>query len=562
MGKSLATAKLPEDPGPLILDSKGKPMASLASSHSAAGFGKELNSWNPMRASPDSEILPELETMVARTRDLIRNHGLASGAVQTHLDHVIGTGLRLSAKPNWKALGITQEVAREWAREVEAHYRVWANDNVTFASDAGLRHTQAGRLGQGYRSYLCNGELVSAAEWITNRGFQFNTAIQMVDPDRMENPQGKPNSSELRGGVQLDRFGAATGYWFRERHPNEYMISFGRVSDAYSWKFVPRTTKWGRPLILHLFDQERPGQTRGRSSVVSVLKDMKMMEKFHGVTLQAAIVNAMYAAVIESSLDTASVGAALGATGDPLENYMKQMTAFNEAGPIRFDGVKIPHLFPGEKLSLLTPRHPSVAFGVFEEKFSQHMAAGFNMSYEQFSRDWSKSNYSSARAGLLQAWKFFMGRRHFIGAQQATFEYVLWLEEAIDNGTIKLPAGAPSFYAMKAAWCNCEWIGPGKDHIDPLKESKADREEYDLGVTTLERLCAARGLDFETVIEQRAQEKRLIESLGLEMSDIVSPKVGQAGRPEKPDGEESEEEESSEEETPAKKEETEGAEDE
>jgi lambda family phage portal protein len=284
---------------------------------------------------------------------------------------------------------------------------------------------------------------------------------------------------------------------------------------------------------------------------------MKMMEKFHGVTLQAAIVNAMYAAVIESSLDTVNVGAALGQINDdPLKAYMAQKADYAESGPIKFDGVKIPHLFPGEKLSLLTPRHPSVAFGIFEEKFSQHMAAGFNLSYEQFSRDWSKSNYSSARAGLLQAWKFFMGRRHFIGGQQATFEYSLWLEEAIDNGTVKLPAGSPSFYKMKSAWCRCLWIGPGKDNIDPLKEIKADREEYDLGVTTLEQLCAARGRDYEEVIEQRAAEKALAKKYGLEMSELVTPKVGQAGRPEKEDSDKEESDETVEKEEEEKTEET------
>lgn len=503
-----------------LLDSSGRPISmSHPAAHSASAHNKEMALWRPMRSSADAELLPEMDLMVARTRDLIRNHGIASGAVQTHLDHAIGVGLRLVAKPDYRALGIDAQVAAEWARDVEAKFRQWANDNINFYSDAARRLTLAGRLAQGYRSYLVSGEILAVAEWIKRPGSKFKTAIQMVDPDRLSNPGGTMDRQNLRAGVELDAYGAPIRYHIRMAHPTDSLYLGGQ---AYQWKPVDRETKWGRQIVLHTYDQERPGQTRGKTGFASVIAKMKMLEKFEQATLQAAIVNAMYAAVIESSLDTAGVAAALGSVNDPLATYLKGKMAFSEAGPIMYDGVKIPHLFPGEKLNLLSPQHPSAAFESFEEKTLQHMAAGFNLSYEQLSRDYSKSNYSSARAGMLESWKFFNGKRHFIAGQHATMEYVLWLEEAIDNGTVELPPGAPDFYEAKLAWCGCRWIGPGRDHIDPLKEAKADRETYDLGVTTLEQLCAERGRDWEEVVIQRAEEKKFIESHGLTMDEIVA----------------------------------------
>lgn len=41
---------------------------------------KELLSWRPLRHSADVELDGELSTLVARSRDLIRNNGIASGA--------------------------------------------------------------------------------------------------------------------------------------------------------------------------------------------------------------------------------------------------------------------------------------------------------------------------------------------------------------------------------------------------------------------------------------------------------------------------------------------------
>jgi hypothetical protein len=55
--------------------------------------------------SADSDLLSELPTLVSRSRDLTRNHGVAAGAIQTLVDNVIGTGLRLAAIPDYRALG-------------------------------------------------------------------------------------------------------------------------------------------------------------------------------------------------------------------------------------------------------------------------------------------------------------------------------------------------------------------------------------------------------------------------------------------------------------------------
>lgn len=59
---------------------------------------RELASWQPLKGSSDNDLLPELSTIVARSRDLARNHRVASGAIQTLTDNIVGVGFRLSAK--------------------------------------------------------------------------------------------------------------------------------------------------------------------------------------------------------------------------------------------------------------------------------------------------------------------------------------------------------------------------------------------------------------------------------------------------------------------------------
>lgn len=505
---------------PVIVDASGQPLRARADSFRSVHAGADrmdpdLLSWNPSLQSADAEILPEWGSLVARTRDLVRNFGFASGAVQTHLDNVIGAGLRLNARPDWRALGLSAQWADDWARGVEAHWRQWSDD-LDFTSDYSRRLNFAGLLGQAYRSYLTSSEIVATIEWSPQRNVRYATCVQMVQPERLSNPSGMSGGATLRAGVRMDARGAPIGYYIRNTHPAD--VGYASVG-APQWAYVPAYTPWGRRRVLHVYDVETPGQTRGKSGFASVLKKMRVMDKFEAATLQAATINAMYSAVIESDLGTAGVADALG--GDPIDAYMKSKAAWSkQAGAVQFDGARVTHLLPGEKFNLQAPQHPSAAFSEFESATLRHIAAGLNLSYEQLSRDYSKTNYSSARASLLEAWKFFTSRRAQIASRFAGQIYAAWLEEAISLGDVEIPPGAPDFYDARSAWCRAEWIGAPKGHIDELKEMQARRVSYALCTTTLEKLCAEQGLDWEEVLEQRAREKTRMQDLGLNIASL------------------------------------------
>ena len=87
---------------------------------SASTTARELSSWQPTQGSADNDLLPELSTIVSRSRDLARNHGVAAGAIQTLNDNIVGVGFRLSAKPDYKLLGKTKEWEEEWQGKVES----------------------------------------------------------------------------------------------------------------------------------------------------------------------------------------------------------------------------------------------------------------------------------------------------------------------------------------------------------------------------------------------------------------------------------------------------------
>ena len=503
-----------------FLGADGRPLLQASAHESGDRFSREQRSWNPPVQSADQALLPEMSTIVGRTQDMVRNYGLASGAVQTHLNNVIGSGLRLAAKPDYRALGQDADWSAEWAREVESAWRQWAND-VDQSCDAGRRLNFAGMLGQGYRSFLTRGEIMAVAEWLPDRGTRYATAIQMVAPERVCNPQGAFNGEFMRAGIDLDAHGAAVRYHVRsEAAPS--LFGGGLVP---SWRPVDAHTAWGRRQFLHIYEQEEAGQTRGKSKFAAVLPVMKMQARFEKVSLEAAVVNAMYVAVIESDLDNVMDAMGGGFGGDANESAMRSytdmQTEIGENNPIKFDGGgNVVQLSPNERLKMVQSEHPTAEFGQFQQAFIRQLAAGLDLSYEQLSKDYSQTNYSGARAGLLESWRFFQSRRQNIGGELATQIYCLWLEEAMDQGAVSRPPGAPDFYGAKTAWTRSRWIGPGKSHIDPLKEGKADALENDRGWLTQEDACANRGSDWEENLHQIARERQLMKELDLEPAAI------------------------------------------
>jgi len=81
----------------------------------------------------------------------------------------------------------------------------------------------------------------------------------------------------------------------------------------------------------------------------------------------------------------------------------------------------------------------------------RNIAAGLNIPYELLAMDFSRTNYSSARAALLEAWRYFQGRRRWLQDYWLTPIYELWLEEAVNAGVV----AAPDYYANRYAYRRC-----------------------------------------------------------------------------------------------------------
>jgi lambda family phage portal protein len=476
-----------------------------------------MRRWVPQQDSADSALLPEQPLIRARTRDLVRNHGIAEGAIQTLVDNIIGSGLRLKSRPARKALGWSEEQAEEWSNQVEMLWCTWADSAWC---DVGRSLDFAGLTIQAFRSSLVNGEALALPLWMPNRrGAPAATCIQMVEPDRLSNPGGRGDTRTLRGGIEIDEYGGPIAYWIRRNHPGDPFLwstsgphEFGAPPGGFDWERVEAYTPWGRRRVIHVHDKERVGQSRGKSAFASVLRQFKVLGDYTNAELKSAVVNAMVAIVTKSSLSQENLVELLSSNPDALDAYQKGLAERKRAS-VDFNAGMILPLGLGEDFASFTPGRPSTAFDPFVHSLFKHIAAGLNMPVELLLKDFSRTNYSSARAALIEAWRFFRGRRKWLARSWTQPIFELWLEEMVAAGKII----APGYFETPHFYTRAKWIGDGRGWVDPLKEAQAAELRMRIGITTLEDECAEQGGDWEENIEQRSREERRAREAGVSL---------------------------------------------
>ena len=530
----------------LIVDSNGKPFGDLPNGGRARAddglngtvlsvppYGNafpyeasslqtpEMGDWNPWIRSPDSEINLHRDHMVARHRDLARNDGWASGGITRILDNTVGAHLRLSANPDYVALsrytkGFDATWADEFRRAVEALWRGFAED-LRHYNDVSRELTVSQQLRLGLRHKLVDGESLFVNYWMPERigrgAAKYATAFLLVDPDRLSNPYQMLDTKHLRGGVEIDDNGVPIAYHIRKAEQNDWY----NAVESMVWERIEREDPDGWRRVIHDFERDRAGQHRGIGVFTPILRCAKMLARYYGVELQAATVATIFGTYVTSPYDPKMVEAALDNDDEELSYYQEMRADWARERPAMLNNVRVPTLAPGEEIKQVAAAHPHTGFSEFAQEMLRSVAAALGVSAEQITQDWSRTNYSSARAALLESWKTLSRRNTEFKVGTATPLFATWLQEVMERGDLDdvLPRNAPDFIDATTEYARCDWLGVARGWVDPVKEKQGAILGLDAGLSTLKRECAEQGLDWEEVLHQRSIEVAEFKRLGL-----------------------------------------------
>ena len=502
---------------------------------------RETANWSVASVAPDRAINSVKEPADARAKDMVINDGYARGAIQSHMDSIVGAQYRLNAKIAWKMIpGGTKEWADEAQRVIEERFHLISESDANYLDAAGM-NTFTGKIRLAVAGFVMTGEVLETSEWDRSAGRPIKTCFQSVDPSRLRNPDWSSDTKELRRGVKVDARGKPLGYYIQKGYPNAFWTG---DSTALDFSYIPRTKPWGRPQVVHIIEQLFPDQHRGVADMVSALKRMRMTKHLQDVVLQNAVINATYCAAIESEMPTAEMIVAMGgdssdpaALNDAIGAYLTGLQKYLAgAENIALDGAMIPHLYPGTKLNMKTLGTPGGVGTDFEASLLRHTAAALGMDYAEFSRDYSKMSYATAKLSTENTRRFMRSRKKSVADRLANQIYGNVLEEFIAQGEVPLPPGftRDDYYQplMREAFSRCAWIGTGTGQIDELKETQAAILRIKAGLSTYEIEIARLGEDWREIFEQQAVEAGVMAEKGL-VFDMNTNKgnTGQGGDP-------------------------------
>jgi lambda family phage portal protein len=464
---------------------------SLGPSGTAGGYRggrkdrRALRNWRPKGGDANADTLLDLPDLRARSRDLERSAPIAAGAVATTTTNVIGDGLQLQASIDKDVLGLTADQADRYEREQE---REWAY----YCKRADFTRVQHFDELQelAYRSRKQSGDVLAVRRFRKDRGDVYGTKVQLIEADRVCNPNYATDSDTIVGGIEVDADGVHVAYHVARKHPGSLRLA------GNSWERIAARDKDGRLLAVHIFERMRPELTRGVPYLAAVIEHLKQISDYSDAEVTAAVTSGFITMAIETPLDD-DENPPVGERGDA-------NLADNE---VKLGAGAVLSLAPGEKANLLNPSRPNANFGPFMEAFLQQVGVALQLPMELLLMHFTAS-YSASRAALEMAWQTFRKERSRFAWRFCQEVYGWFMDEAVASGRLHRP-GYFADPVIREAWLGAEWIGPSRASLNPKMEAEADEIDIRNSVKTREQVCIERtGGEVDRKIEQLQREEK------------------------------------------------------
>ncbi len=444
----------------MSIASHGKPLAGNYTSlgYRAAQIARTGGRAVAPAGSGDYHLRYDRDILVRQSQEFMRDNGLYEGVVNRAVDNIIGAGFTHQARTDDAALN--SKIETLWREE-------FANDPEVRGMDSWY---ECERLA------LCqifvDGDVAALK---TTSG-----QIQMLDSERITSIRRNYFDRRVEDGVELNAVGKPIAFWIADYDKFGYIQKAGAI-------------RYSADDCLFMANRKRISQTRG---VPVMTSNFPMFHRINDICDSEAIAWQMLArmalsvnrkdAEVKATLRSGPGANAGASTVPPLAQDRIQ----------EFDYGMIFHAEPGEEIKGIERNLPGSDFPQSITMFIRLLGLPVGFPLELILLDWSKTNYSSARAALEQAFRMFNTWQQRLKARWHTPIYRWKLQQWIDEK--RIPDKSDIF--------KHEWIAPSFPWIDQLKEALAWGERIDRGLATLQQACKSLNQDREEWLTQRKRE--------------------------------------------------------
>ncbi len=462
---------------PQILDQHGQParrFMALTGDYEGAGRGRRLSTWGTSSSGPNRALFSSLSSIIFRSRELDRNNSLASGAADSFVSNLVGSGI----SPRWQIddKKLKAEIQQLWLDSC---------DELDFSG----RCSFTGLLSLIARTFFVSGScLVRFRPKSPRSGLIVPLQLQVLEPDHLDFSYNTiaPNGNEIRMSIEFDKAGHIVAYWLYKEHPGESFLGLaGGMTERIR---VPASE------ILHIYRMRRPGQIHGLPAMAPVVVKLHDIDQCVDAELVRRKTTAMFGGFIKEPPSESLGVSPLGKRADD-DSEDREVVAL-EPGTF-------PVLPPGMDVVFSNPKDVSGNYVDWMKQQLRDVARGLGLTYEQLTGDLEDVNYSSIRAGLLEA------RRLYRQIQQEVliFQFcrpvaLYWMDQAVLSGALSIPDYADN----RRKYTRIRWRPDGWPWVDPFKDIKAEIMAIRAGIKSRTRSIAERGDDAETVDREIAED--------------------------------------------------------
>ena len=274
--------------------------------------------------------------------------------------------------------------------------------------------------------------------------------LQLIEADQLDTYAGE-------SGLELDSDGKVTAYHFK--------------TDSGSQKIDAK-------YIINYHKSNRVSQYRGVSEYSRSVIDIKNFQGFTTANIQSLRARANIAYVV---------------AGNEIDPSAHGVTTAENEQIQEINGAFVHYLNQGETITAVDSSTTPINYAEFVESTVRMISTGRNISYELAFRDFSKVNFSSQKASIIQDNKRFDAEQHHITTYHLENIFKTWYEYEVLNGrdSTEVPKRT--------------WITPVREWVQPEKELDVLLKKIDNNLATPEDASKALGLDYEYTLTRKKE---------------------------------------------------------
>lgn len=469
-------------------------------------YGRRTAGWAPGGDSVNTSMFGAMDTLRARSRDIVRKNGWASHGVDEFVSEVIGTGISPRSQHS-------DETRKTFLQQL------WL-DWTDYCDYDGVQDFY-GLQSLIFRSLIEGGECFVRFR-TPRRSYDFTVPLQLQVLEAEHCPtwmnQTLGNGNVIRMGIEFDRNNQRVAYWLYPIHPGE-RGTFGFYQDQ---ELQP--VRVPAAYVRHVFHRTRPGQVRGEPWLSRALLRLFTYDQYTDAELVRKNTAAQFAAFVVE-LDPV----------DPVlvETPQGQGPRPNPQQGISLAGLEpgtVQKLRPGEDIKFSNPADVGANFQHFNRAQLMEIAAAIGITYEKLTGDLSNVNYSSMRGSEISFRRRCTQLQHHLMVFQACRPiWMEFIESAVFAGAIP----ARDYRRKQADYLRVKWIPSGWAWVDPTKDLEAAKAAIRCGIKSQTSVVSEQGYDIEEVFEEIAQEQKLADKLGILRDTDVRQTASNGSRPER-----------------------------